>query len=774
VSSGIEPYAGFQGKVERILAKSEPWWPSRVTAPAGAPNIVLVLVDDMGYSDLGCYGSEIDTPNVNRLAAEGIRYTNFHVTPLCSPTRAALMTGLNPHNAGLGMVANCAPGFPGYAGELAENTATMAEILRANGYATFIVGKWHLVRDEDFSEAGPKHAWPLQRGFDRFYGYLTGPAFFHQPPYLIEDNHAVDLDAYPEGYYFTDDITDRAISMVRSVKAANPAKPFFLYFAHGAVHAPLHVKSGDLEIYKDAYHAGWDVVRERRFRRQQELGVMPEGTVLPPRNSEPHHEVKAWEALSDREKELFARYMAIYAGMVDNIDQNFGRLRAAIEQLGEWDNTIVVFMSDNGASREGEQDGTAMWGRSSFAFLSEGADPASAFELDYAYLDLMGGPRTFPHYPRGWAMVSNTPFRLYKRNTHNGGQQVPLILSWPARLRSAAGSFRRQYAYVTDILPTLLDLAGLQAPAERNGIPVKPIQGTSFAPTIADPAAPAPHREQYYEMFGHRGFYRDGWEVQTLHQTRTKFSEDHWELYDLRADPTEAHDLSAAHPKRVAELIDAWEKAAWQNQVFPLDEGVGLMWLQRRPHDPALTQPLTIYPGTPTLEKNRSTLLIRQRSFTVTIRLDYRPGEQGILVSHGSQAGGYAVYIENGELHYFFQTYGWQRALAGGQVPAGAREIVLDVNAPGGNKWDVRLFIDGREVARADGFPMLGLFVSVVGGIDVGIDRRSPVCWDLYERHGTFAYSGALESVTYTPGVFAPDAGAQHLAELRQVGLKFE
>lgn len=764
----LEAYGGFQGRVARTFAGSEPWWPPRPVPPPGAPNVVIVLADDLGFSDLGCYGSEIATPHLDRLAAEGIRYRNFHVTPMCSPTRAALLTGVNPHLAGVGHVAHSDPGFPGYAMELSDNVATAAEIFHRHGYATLMAGKWHLCKDSDLSEAGSKHSWPLQRGFERFYGFLDGFTNLHQPHRLYEDNHVVDTDAYPEGYYFTDDITDRAIAMVKSVKAADPSKPIFLYLAHGAAHAPLLAKPQDIGKYRGAYDAGWDRVRERRHRRQMELGVIPPGTVLPERNREPNHDVQTWDDLPARERELFARYMEVFAAMVDSVDQNFGKLRSAVESLGEWDNTIVIFTSDNGASREGELRGTSQY----FRVLRPTGTP-DTFEEDYPRLDLVGGPQTTPHYPRGWAMAGNTPYRLYKVNTHAGGHQVPFIFSWPSRLVER-GTVRSQYAHVTDVLPTLLDLVGLEPPAERRGRPVWAMAGSSFAPTLADPAVPAVHREQYYEMIGHRGYYRDGWGVVTLHQPLTSFGDHEWELYNLVEDPTETINLAERNPDLVQELARAWERAAWANQVLPLDEGSMLRWVQRPSTEDVYARPVTILGGTATLERYRSLLLIQARSFTVTVQLaPHRPGDQGILVAHGDQGGGYALYVDGGELVFVQNCGAAMRRLSGGLLPAGASEVSLVVAAPGSWRWDPSLSVDGSIVAEDAGYPMLSAMCPFEG-IDVGIDRRSPVSWELYERHGAFPYTGTLCSVTYTPGELAPDAGARWLEFLRERGRKYE
>jgi arylsulfatase A-like enzyme len=761
----IGPYAGFGGRVGRTFAGSQGWWPPRPSPPAGAPNIVVMMVDDLGYSDIGCYGSEIETPNLDAFARRGLQHTNFHSTPMCSPTRAALLTGLNAHAAGVGSVPHSDSGFPGYAMELAENAATIAETLRDNGWSTMAVGKWHLTKDAEQNAAGNKRSWPCQRGFERYYGVLDAFTNLHHPHRLVEDNHQVHIDQYPDGYFFTDDITDRAISMIRETKASDPSKPFFLYFAHAAVHAPLHAKADDIQKYRGRYEQGWDVVRERRFARQQTLGVVEPNVQLAPRNSEPNNDVRAWDELSADEQTLFARHMEVFAGSVDNIDQNFGRLMSALEELDELDNTIVIFMSDNGASREGEEVGTTAY----YVHLLQGDD----VEADLARIDDIGGPTTTPHYPRGWAMVGCAPFRLYKLNTHAGGHSVPFLFSWPGHTEQV-DALRRNYVHVTDILPTLLDLVGVELPTHRHGQPLKPLVGASFAPMLTDPNAPSAHVEQHYENLGHRGYYRDGWEVVTLHQPLTPFSDQEWELYHLPTDPTELHDLALEEPERLRELADLWEQAAWANQVYPLDEGSSIKYLVRPPWAAAFGEPVTIVPGTPTLERWRSVQLIWFRALQITANIDFAPGDHGYLFAHGDQGAGYGFYIRDDELVFVHNDgRGRMRRESGGAVPMATRTITADFAAPGKNVWDVRLLIDGNERATIEGVPML-YGMAPFEGIDVGIDRRSPVDWAIYDQFGPFPYTGTLHSVRVVPGEPAPDSPQSMIDLIREMGARFE
>ncbi len=743
-------YEDWPAAVGRTTDESGRAWPRERRAKDGAPNVIVVLMDDMGFSDIGPFGSEVDTPTLDSLAATGVRLTNYHTTPVCSPARAALLTGLNPHRAGYASVANSDPGYPNLRLELGEDVQTLPEVLRHHGYATFGLGKWHLVRDANLNAAGDKSCWPLQRGFDHYYGTLEGCNSFFHPNQIIRDNTVVEFDETPEDYYLTDDYTDQAIKMIGSLRSDDSRKPFFMYFAHTAMHGPLGAKPADLAKYRGRYEAGWDALREQRHARQIELGIFPEGTTLPPRNPEPGLDVPAWDSLSREEQERYARYMEVYAAMVDSVDQSLGRILSTLDRYGERENTIVIFTSDNGGTAEGGLEGT----RSYFSRFAHVAGLPDDWQPDVARdLDSIGGPRAMVHYPRGWGMVSNTPFRLYKGQTFAGGIRVPFLLSWPAGLARDKGNagVRTQYQYVTDVLPTVLELIGVEHPYSRHNRPTKDVDGFSFAP-VAREDAPSTHPSQYSEFMGQRAYYADGWKLVTLHRPGSEYSDSEWQLYHVETDPTESRNVASENPAKVAELAAAWEHAAWHNTVFPMtgsggfgDGGV------RRPAEAELRRPVTLYPGSPRLERYRSHQLIAYRAFEVHIEVHHEADDQGVLVAHGDQGGGYSVYVENGLLQVAWNAYGDLQVLDAGVLAPGDHVITLSVIPLPRFRGDLRVRVDGVEVASlAEVWLMVGM--APFSGITVGANRGGPVHWDLYLAHGSFPYSGGLRSVRYEPG----------------------
>jgi arylsulfatase len=461
--------------------------------------------------------------------------------------------------------------------------------------------------------------------------------------------------------------------------------------------------------------------------------------------------------------------MEVYAGMVDNIDQSVGRLIDTLSALGELDNTIFIFTSDNGASREGNLLGA----RSYFRGFAGSGDSVNHRPEDFENIDEIGGPTSWPHYPRGWAMACNTPFRLYKITTHRGGHQVPFVMSWPAKIQSRGDVYRRQFAHIVDMLPTLIEMIGISPLTEREGKPAEPLHGTSFATTIASADAPATHTDQYWECIGHRAYYRDGWEAVTFHVPRTSFTTEKWQLFDVNNDPTQANDLADAMPDKVAELVAAWEEAARENKVYPLSEGVRIEHMQRPPSERVYAQRTRILPGTGTLERFRSAKLVQGRSFRIEVAWDYRSTDEGIVVAHGGQDNGYVLYVERGALHFAQNTGLGMKNLPGIKLGPTSASIAVNVTAPGNKTWTVSLEVDGAAHEAVEGFFQPYAFLPYEG-IDVGLDRRSPVSWELYSKYGSFPFSGTIHAVTYIPGELAPDVGPHVLEEAIRVGLAID
>jgi arylsulfatase A-like enzyme len=528
----------FGGKIGDDWRTSEPWWPPVPTPPDGAPNIVLIVLDDVGFAQLGCYGSDIETPVIDGLAAKGVRLTNFHTTALCSPTRACLLTGRNHHRSGMGRVADLASGFPGYWGRPPRENGFLSEILQAHGYATYAVGKWHLSPEDETNMAKSRATWPLGRGFDRWYGFHGGET--HQfTPGLYHDNHSVRPPrSIEEGYHLSADLADRAIEFLGDLRAVDDALPFFLYFATGACHSPHHAPADWIEKYRGHFAQGWDRWRDETFARQLAMRIVPEGTVLSPRPPW----VPAWDDLDEREQTLSQRFMECFAAFLSYTDQQVGRLLDFIEDLGDADNTAVILVSDNGASSEGGKEGTINEGRlSNF----EG----SPVDEMYRRMDEIGGPLSHNNYPWGWTMAGNTPFKRWKREVHEGGVADPCIVRAPVGRRAGAGGgLRRQYAHAIDILPTVLELVGVDPPAELGGIEQSHLDGTSFAHTLGAEGENEPdrHRTQHFEMLGSRAIYHDGWKAVAYHpvgplyddglRSNAPWQDDVWELYHVTED----------------------------------------------------------------------------------------------------------------------------------------------------------------------------------------------------------------------------------------------
>jgi len=523
-------------------------------APAHSPNIIYIVLDDTGFSDLHCFGSEVSTPNVDGLAAGGLRYTNFHSKAICSPSRAALLTGRNRHAVGMKELAGPDLGYPHSRGRVTPAAATVAQILRATGYSTMGVGKWHLVPMDAMKAAGSRADWPLQKGFDRWYGFLSGWTDQYHPD-LIQDNQVLERPNRPD-YHFSVDIVDQAIKMVGDHTAADAAKPFFLHVAFGATHAPVQVPKRYIEKYVSTFQKGWDQIREERYKRQLELGVIPPGTKLPPRNpGDP-----AWKDLSDEDRAVYTRFMADFAGFLEHADEQLGRLLRHLKDHNLFENTAIFLVSDNGGAPEGGVKG---------GFTHPYGDPTTVHEM-YQHLDDLGTDKTQPLYQRPWAMASDTPFKFYKLWPYRGGVQTPLIVSWPAEIHNRG--IRTQFVDMIDITPTVLDIVGVEAPAQFEGVCQIPLQGKSIRATFNNPASPNPRDTQYFELWGSRGIWHNGWEAIGIHKPGTSFDLDRWELYHSENDFSQSVNLASQYPAKLEELKALWWSEAEKNGALPLLE----------------------------------------------------------------------------------------------------------------------------------------------------------------------------------------------------------
>jgi len=554
---GTTPSTAFEGTIGRTVPGSKPA-PLPVARPGpGSPNIVYIILDDTGFADLGSYGSSVATPHIDALAGAGLQYTNFHSKAICSPTRASLLTGRNNHSVGMKELAGDDQGYPHARGRVPATAANIAQILQAHGYSTLAAGKWHLVPRSEIKPSGSRTHWPLQKGFDRFYGFLSGWTDQYRPD-LVEDNHAVEPPNRP-GYHFSEDIVDRSIQMLGANFAADPEKPFFLYLAFGATHAPIQVPRPYIEKYATAFEKGWDQIREDRYRRQIELGVIPANTRLPPRNpGDP-----SWEDLSEQEKTVYARFMAAYAGFLEHTDAQIGRLVRFLEESGRLDNTAVFLLSDNGGAPEAGPEGRFEHPYSGRMTVGE------MFER----LDALGSRDSQPLYQRAWAMASSAPFKYYKLWPYRGGVQTPFIVSWPAGIRTTG--LRPQFVDVIDITPTVLDITGIEAPARFDGVCQMAIQGKSIRATFDDSRSPNPRNTQYFELWGSRSIFHDGWKAIAIHTPGTDFDDDRWELYNVATDFSESINLASQYPERVEALEKLWWSEAAKHGALPLLEAPG-------------------------------------------------------------------------------------------------------------------------------------------------------------------------------------------------------
>jgi len=745
----------FRGVIARTHHDSTPWWPAPHRAPRNSPNILLLVLDDVGFAQLSCFGSDIATPTLDRLAANGLRYTNFHTTALCSPTRACLLTGRNHHSVGMGRVIELATGFPGYNARIARTNGFLPEMLVPHGYAAWAVGKWHLTPEDECHLAAARTRWPLGRGFERYYGFFGGET--HQfAPALIEDNHQVEPPrTIEQGYHLTEDLVDHAIGLVKDLRTVDADKPFFLYFCTAACHSPHQAPPEWIARYRGHFDRGWDAWREATLARQIAAGILPPGTELSPRPKW----VPAWDTLSADERRLYARYMEAFASFLSHTDHHLGRLLAFLEETGDLDDTLVVALSDNGASSEGGPHGSVNDLRP-WNLLARPLDEA------LARVDEIGGPRCHNNYPWGWTVAGNTPFRRWKREVHEGGVADPLIVHWPRRI-AARGDLRRQYVHAIDVAPTILELVGVDPPAAIDGVAQRPLEGTSFAYTFAAPAAPERHTTQYYEMFGCRAIYHRGWKAVTYHPLQDQtlsFDDDSWELYDVTKDPTECHDLAAAEPAQLRELVDLWWAEAAKYQVLPLDNRALSELVLERPSQVPQRSRYIYYPGMAAVPE-AAAVNVRNRSHTISAEVDIPTGgAEGVLVAQGSLLGGWSLYVKDGLLRYVHNLAGAEehRVTSDVVLTPGPHTLGFRFARTGEHQGTGTLLVDGAPVGGAEIPRFTPTRFSLTGaGLTCG---RNPGLAVTDDYRVPFAFTGLIRHVVIEvegPPFRDPDGEAQ-------------
>jgi len=758
-----EPGSPFPGVIGRTVDESSPAWPAPNRAAEGAPNVIIFVLDDVGFGQLAPFGGLVETPTLDSLSENGLRYSNMQTTALCSPSRGSILTGRNHHALGLSAITELSLGFPAHNGIMAAEHGFLSEMLLQKGYNTFAIGKWHLTPPEEGTLAGPFSRWPLGRGFERYYGFLGGDTDQWHPD-LTYDNHPIEQPRTPEeGYHLNIDLADKAVEFIKDAHNNAPEKPFFLYYATGAGHAPHQVESEWVEPYRGKFDDGWDAYRETVHQRQVEMGIVAPDALL----SERDPDVPAWDSLSGDEQRMYARQMETYAGFITQTDHHFGRIISYLEQIGELDNTIVAVISDNGPSAEGGVHGTF----NEMLFFNKTPE---TLEDNLAHFDDWGGVDTFPHYSWGWTWAGATPFRRWKRETYRGGISDPFILSWPAGI-SDQGRVRSQYAHAIDIVPTLLDALGVEPPSVIDGVAQSDLHGVSFAASFETADAETLRTRQYFEMFGHRSIYDDNWRAvcpfpgpsfaEAAEKGRffggpltadvlADLDENGWELYDLNTDPTETTNLADQHPERLAELIDLWYEEADKYGVLPLATAdMARMNVER----PSVARPRTKYvyqPGGAPIPFAASPR-VYNRPHSITAEFRNAEGDEGVFIAHGNRHGGYTLFIKGGRLHYVHNYLGRDlfRVSSPGALPTGDLVVRYEFEPTGEPDFTIgkgaagrgQLYVNDVLVASEDfEYTVPNLFGII--GVSCGRDGTDSVSPEDYAS--PYEFTGKLTRVT--------------------------
>jgi arylsulfatase A-like enzyme len=729
----------FKGKINLDIRDSVPDWDAFLAdkAPEGAPNVLVILYDDTGQAAWSPYGGRIEMPTLDRLAANGLTYTQWHTTAVCSPTRSCFLTGRNHHQNGFGTISESAVGFPGYNGHIPPENATIATVLRDAGWSTFWIGKNHNVPVDAFGMGSSKKGSPLGLGYDRFYGFLGGETNQWYPE-LIEDNHFVDQPYQPEeGYHFSKDIADRAIQFIRDSKQSNPEKPWYLWYCPGANHAPHHCPQEYIDKYKGVFDDGYEAYREWVLARMIERGILPEDTELTPINPmregtySEGDEVRPWDSLSDDEKRLFSRMAEVFAGFSEYTDVQAGRVIDYLEESGQLDNTLVIYAADNGASGEGSPNGSV----NENTFFNGWPDD---IEQNLAMIDKLGSPDTYNHYPTGWAVAFSTPYRMFKRYSgYSGGTCDPLVIHWPAGIE-AKGEVRHQYHHCTDIVPTILDCCGIDMPEVVDGIEQSPLEGVSMRYSFDDADAATTKETQYYEMVGTRGIWREGWKAAAEHGSLPvdlgHFDEDRWQLFHTDEDRAEARDLAEEHPEKLEELKALWMEEAKRCNVLPLNDlnVLEFIKLEYRISVPPSGQ-YTYYPGT-TEVPEQSAASTHGRSFKILAEVEFTGDSEGVVVSQGSRFGGYTLFVKGGKLTFVYNFLGIppEQRLSCDAPSSGKHVVGVEFTKEGHGEHGealgtMKLYVDEEVTAEGDFRTQAGRYALCGEGLCVGRDSGDPV-----------------------------------------------
>ncbi len=743
-SSDQDPvYSGpeFGGKIARSYGESEEWWADEVRPPEGAPNVVIFLLDDTGFGQIGSFGGLIDTPNIDKLASNGLRFNNFHTTALCSPSRATLMAGRNPHSIGLGSHALTAMGFPGYNAIMPSSAKSVANYLQESGYVNYALGKWDHTPLYEVSQVGPFDRWPSGEGFDHAYCFMA--ADVHQFVPVMWNDHWP--EPYRKSYHLDQDLADRVIQWMSGHKSIKPDLPFMMLWASGSMHSPHHAPAEIIDKYAGKFDMGWDEARVQIHARQLELGIIPEGTVLTARIEE----LPAWDGLPDQEKELYARQMEVFAAQLEWVDGQIGRVVDELERLGELDNTLIFVTSDNGASGEGGLAGTF-----NETYVLNGVQ--TTVEANLRHLEAWGDATTYPHYHAGWAAAGNTPFKYFKQSEHRGGQADALVVHWPNGFE-AKGEIRSQYHHISDIAPTILDAAGVEVPASYHGVAQQPMDGASMRYAFDDADAPNVKERQYYEMFGNRAIWVDGWKAVTLHAKRMPwdlnvtgdFSKDVWELYHVSEDYSEAHDLAAEMPEKLEELKAIFDEEAWKYNVYPLyDDMISRVAAQQDRLFGDRTTFTYFAPGAVRIAE-KSSAPVKGRSHSITTTVDLQGGEDGVIVACGGMTGGYTMFIKDGKLMFDYNFLdGVYYSMESEALPRGETELkyVFHVSAENPFAGQGELFVNGKKVDETELPQMHAATYSLAETFDIGRDTGTQVS-RMYEGPNPYRGGGPLDRV---------------------------